>query len=45
MFAFREEAIGAVACRIVVGLLGLLVPALLIGWLGLRALERYQLAG
>jgi ABC-2 type transport system permease protein len=43
-FAFREEALGTVARRIVVGLLGLLVPALLIGWLGLRALRRYQLA-
>lgn len=43
-FTFREEAIGTVARRIVVGLLGLLVPALLIGWLGLRALRRYQLA-
>jgi len=44
-FAFREEPIGAVARRVVVGLIGLLAPALLIGWLGLRALRRYRLTG
>lgn len=41
-FAFLEEPIGAVARRVLVGLLGLLAPTLLIGWLGLRALRRYS---
>jgi ABC-2 type transport system permease protein len=43
-FTFREEPAGAVARRATVGLIGLLVPALLIGWLGLRALRRYSVA-
>lgn len=44
-FAFHEEHSGAVAQRIIVGVFGLLAPALMIGWLGLRALRRYPLAG
>jgi len=44
-FAFSEEPAGAVAGRVVIGLIGLILPALIIGWLGLRALRRYPLAG
>jgi ABC-2 type transport system permease protein len=44
-FAFREEPSGAVAGRVAVGLIGLLLPALIIGWLSLRALRRYPLVG
>ncbi len=44
-FAFREEPSGAVAGRVVIGLVGLLAPAFIIGWLGLRALRRYPLVG
>jgi ABC-2 type transport system permease protein len=43
-FTFREEPAGAVARRALLGLIGLLLPALLIGWLGLRALRRYSVA-
>jgi len=43
-FMFREEPAGAVAGRAMIGLIGLLIPALLIGWLGLRALRRYSVA-
>jgi ABC-2 type transport system permease protein len=45
VFSFWEEPAGAIARRVLLGLIGLLVPALLIGWLGLRALRRYPLAG
>lgn len=44
-FSFWEEPLDVVANRVLGGLLGLLVPALVIGWLSLRALHRYQLAG
>jgi ABC-2 type transport system permease protein len=44
-FSFSEESTSAVVRRVLMGLLGLLVPALAIGWLGLRALRRYSLAG
>ena len=44
-FTFGEEPTAAVARRVTPGLLGLFAPALLIGWLGARALRRYQLAG
>jgi ABC-2 type transport system permease protein len=44
-FAFREEPSGSVAGRVVIGLIGLLAPALIIGWLALRALQWYPLAG
>jgi len=43
-FAFREEPSGAVARRVAIGLIGLSLPALIIGWLGLRVLHRYRLA-
>jgi hypothetical protein len=32
------------ARRVLAGLLGLLAPALVVGWLGLRALRRYLVA-
>ncbi|MFN0118920.1 MAG: hypothetical protein ACKV2V_00295 [Blastocatellia bacterium] len=41
-FSFSEESTGAVARRV---LPGLLVPALAIGWYGVRVLRRYSLAG
>jgi ABC-2 type transport system permease protein len=43
-FTFREEPAGAGARRAMIGLIGLLVPTLLIVWLGLRALRRYSVA-
>ncbi len=43
-FIFREEPASAVAWRIATGFFGLLVPTLLIVWLGLRALRCYPLA-
>ena len=44
-YTFREEPVSAVAGRVLIGLIGLVLPALIIGWVGLRALRRYQLAG
>lgn len=44
-FQFHEESARAIAQRVLIGLLGLVIPALLIGWYGLRALRRYPLAG
>lgn len=44
-FQFSEESIGAISRRVLIGLLGLALPAMLIGWFGLRALRRYPLAG
>lgn len=44
-FLFREESLGQIARRVLAGLPGLLFPALLIGWHGLRRLRRYSLAG
>jgi ABC-2 type transport system permease protein len=43
-FTFREEPAGAVARRVLLGLIGLLIPTLLIGWFGLRSLRRYSVA-
>jgi ABC-2 type transport system permease protein len=43
-FTFREEPAGAVSGRALLGLIGLLIPTLLIGWLGLRSLRRYSVA-
>jgi ABC-2 type transport system permease protein len=45
IFAFREEPSGVVARRVAIGLIGLLAPALAIGWFGLRSLRHYSLAG
>jgi ABC-2 type transport system permease protein len=44
IFTFREEAASVVASRASLGLIGLLIPALLIGWVGLRALRRYSVS-
>jgi ABC-2 type transport system permease protein len=44
-FQFYEESASAVTRRVLIGLLGIVLPALLIGWYGLRALRRYPLAG
>jgi ABC-2 type transport system permease protein len=44
-FALREEPSGEVARRVSIGLIGLLLPTLVIGWLALRALRRYPLTG
>jgi ABC-2 type transport system permease protein len=44
-FMFMEESTASITRRVLFGLLGLLVPAWLIGWCGLRALRRYSLAG
>jgi ABC-2 type transport system permease protein len=44
IFTFREEAPSVVASRASLGLIGLLIPALLIGWVGLRALRRYSVS-
>jgi ABC-2 type transport system permease protein len=44
-FQFREESTAAVTRRVLIGLLGLLVPSLFIGWCGLRSLRHYPLAG
>jgi ABC-2 type transport system permease protein len=43
-FVFREESLRSVAGRVAFGLIGLLLPALLIGWLGLRAYRRYPMS-
>ena len=44
-FAFHEESSRTVAGRVVVGLIGLLLPALVIGWLALRRYQTYPVAG
>jgi len=44
-FLFREESLGSIGRRVLTSLPGLLLPALLIGWFGLRSLRRYSLAG
>lgn len=44
-FQFGEEPTVRVVQRVVIGLLGLIVPALVIGFLALRALKRYPLVG
>lgn len=40
-FTFEEEQTSTVAGRVVLSLLGLVVPALAIAWLGLRRMHRY----
>ncbi len=44
-FAFVEESTGDVARRAGVGLAGLMLPAALIGWIGLARLRRYPVVG
>lgn len=43
-FVWQEEAIGTVANRVFVGVFGLLVPALLVGALGIFAIRRYPIS-
>ena len=40
-FTFVEEPTSAVASRIVGALVGLMIPALALGWVGMRRLARY----
>ena len=42
-WAFREEPSAAVAARVMIGLSGLMIPALLLTALALPALRRYPL--
>ena len=44
-FRFEEEQTGAVAGRVGIALVGLLVPAVLIGAAGLRRMRRFPLVG
>jgi ABC-2 type transport system permease protein len=44
-FNYDEEPYAAAIGRAAVSVLGLLLPALVIGWLGLRGLRRYPVAG
>jgi ABC-2 type transport system permease protein len=44
IFRFHEEPAGAVIRRVATGLIGLLLPAIIIGSLGLLALKRYRAA-
>jgi ABC-2 type transport system permease protein len=44
-FNFQEEAASTVLVRVSAGLLGLALPALILAWLGARALRRYPVAG
>jgi ABC-2 type transport system permease protein len=44
-FRFREEPLAASAERVAFAIAGVLVPSLLIGAWGIRALRRYPVAG
>ena len=44
-FQFEEETSGTVGGRVAISLVGLLVPALAIGWLGLRRMQRFPIVG
>lgn len=44
-FAFVEEPAGAVARRVLPALAWTLAPKVLLGWLGMKALCRYPVAG
>lgn len=43
-FAYREESTSAVAGRVVTGLAGLVVPSLVLAWVGLMWMRRYPVA-
>jgi ABC-2 type transport system permease protein len=44
-FHYREESIADVALRVVVSLLGLIIPAMVLGAIGLASLRRYPVTG
>jgi Domain of unknown function (DUF3526) len=44
-FRYEEETLRTVIGRAAVGVIGLLVPTVAVGWLGLRALRRYPVVG
>jgi hypothetical protein len=44
-FTYAEESIAAVARRVSIAILGLMGPAMAIGWLGLVRLRRYPIVG
>jgi ABC-2 type transport system permease protein len=44
-FRYDEEVLGSAIGRTLVAISGLLVPTIVIGWLGLRALRGYPIAG
>ncbi|WZO99306.1 DUF3526 domain-containing protein [Isosphaeraceae bacterium EP7] len=44
-FSFREEPLAAVMARVGVGLLGLIVPTLIVGLLGRTAIRRFSVVG
>ncbi len=45
IFQFTEENFMSLLQRVFIGLLGLIIPALLIGWGGFLALRRYSIGG
>lgn len=44
-FAYIEESTRGVSVRVATALLGLAIPALVMGWLGLRRMRRFPVAG
>jgi hypothetical protein len=44
-FPYEEEPLATAIGRAAISVVGLLVPTLVIGWLGLRALRRYPVVG
>jgi ABC-2 type transport system permease protein len=44
-FSYREEETSAIARRVLIASLGLVMPAAGLGWLGLRRLGRYPIVG
>jgi ABC-2 type transport system permease protein len=44
-FAFEEEATGALTGRVLLSVLGLAVPAVVIGWVAIRRLARFPMVG
>lgn len=44
-FAFAEESAGEVAGRVLLAIVGLALPAALLGWIGLGRLRRYPVVG
>lgn len=44
-FEFDEESTGAVAARAGVGLMGLVLPATVLGWIGILRMRQYPVVG